>query len=303
MSNSAERTIAWIGTGKMGLPMCRNLLKAGFALTAYNPTRSKAEPLAALGAKLAGDVAAAAAAAPIVVSMISDDKALRMVALGPDGVLARASTNAIYVDMSTVTPSASAEVAAEALKRKIPYLRAPVSGGVALADTAKLTVLASGPEAAFTRAKPMFEAVSAKQLLVGDAEQARFLKLGLNMLVGATGALLGEVLALGRRGGLDWATMLDAINQSAVASPLLGYKSGPLKVRDFTPTFSTMQMMKDFDLLLATGKDNAVPMPLAALIRQLYEISHAQGQGALDFFSLIQINERLAGLAPEQYMD
>lgn len=299
MSETTDKTIGWIGTGLMGGPMCKNLLKAGFSLTAFNPTVAKLAPLEALGAKRCADVAALAASAPIIVSMISDDAALHSVALGPAGVLANARPGAIFVDMSTVTPKASAQVAAEAEKRRIAYVRAPVSGGVALAEAAKLTVIASGPKAAYERCLPAFAAMSAKQFLLGPHEEARYLKLCLNMLVGAMGALLGEALAFGRRGGLDWATMLDVFNQSAIASPLIGYKSGPLKARDFTPTFSSKMMAKDFDLLLATAKETSVPLPLSALIRQLYATSIAQGRGEDDFFALTAVIEALAGLKPE----
>jgi 3-hydroxyisobutyrate dehydrogenase-like beta-hydroxyacid dehydrogenase len=296
---TTEKTIGWIGTGRMGLPMCKNLQKAGFALAAYNPTAAKLAPLEAAGAKRCADVAALAKAAPIVVSMISDDKALHAVALGEAGVLANAKAGTVYVDMSTVTPMASAAVAAEAEKRGIAYVRAPVSGGVALADAAKLTVVASGPKDAYERCLPAFQAMSVKQFHLGPGEEARYLKLCLNMMVGAMGALVGEALAFGRRGGLDWATMLDVFNQSAIASPLIGYKTAPLKARDFSPTFTSTMMCKDFDLLLSTAKETAVPLPLTGLIRQLYAASVAQGRGEEDFFVLTAVIEAMAGLKPE----
>ncbi|MSO69551.1 MAG: NAD(P)-dependent oxidoreductase [Alphaproteobacteria bacterium] len=299
MSDTNNKSIGWIGTGLMGGPMCRNLLKAGFALSAFNPTISKVAPLEALGAKRCAEVGTLAASAPIVISMITDDKALHAVALGPQGVLANAKPGTVYVDMSTVTPMASAIIAAEASKRGIAYVRAPVSGGVALAEAGKLAVIASGPKDAYERCLPAFAAMSAKQFLLGPNEEARYLKLSLNMLVGATGALLGEALAFGRRGGLDWATMLDVFNQSAIASPLIGYKSGPLKARDFSPTFTSKMMAKDFDLLLATAKETTVPLPLSGLIRQLYATSIAQGRGEDDFIALAAVIEALAGLKPE----
>ena len=297
MSN--DKTIGWIGTGLMGGPMCRNLIKAGFTLHAYNPTVAKVAPLEALGAKRHASVAALAGSAPIVVSMVSDDRALQLVALGNEGVLAHVKPGTVFIDMSTVTPMVSEAVAAEAAKRGIAYVRAPVSGGVALAEAAKLTVIASGPKDAYERALPAFAAMSAKQFYLGPAEQARYLKLSLNMMVGAMGALVGEALAFGRKGGLDWATMLDVFNQSAIASPLIGYKSGPLKARDFTATFTSKMMAKDFDLLLSTAKETSVPLPVSALIRQLYATSIAQGRGEDDFFALTAVIEALAGLKPD----
>ena len=295
MTEHGVTKVGWIGIGKMGLPMCRNLLDAGFAVAAYNRTHAKLAPLVERGATAANSVQDAAAA-PIVVSMISNDAALRAVALGEDGVLANASQGAIYVDMSTVSPEASAEVASMARDRGIDYLRAPVSGGVALAESAKLTVLMSGPARAQERCQPIFEAMSAKQLNVGEAEEARYLKLLINMMVGSTAAIVAEALAYGRRGGLDWGTMLDAVGASAVASPLLGYKLEPLRNRDFTATFSIEQMMKDFDLLLSSGRDVHAPLPFAAMVRQLLASADAHGDGALDFFATVKTMERMAGL-------
>ena len=296
MVRDEPNMIGWIGTGKMGLPMCHNLLGAGFRLTAFNPTAAKLQPLVEKGAAPAGTCKAVAQAASIVVSMISDDAALRSVALGAEGVLANARDGAIFVDMSTVSPRVSAEVADEAARHGIDYLRAPVSGGVALAETAKLTVMASGPAPAHERCRAMFDAMSAKQMHVGVAEEARYLKLLINMMVGVTSAMMGEALAFGRRGGLDWTTMLDAIGSSAVASPLIGYKLEPLKARDFTPTFSVRQMMKDFDLLLASGNDASAPLPVSGLVRQLLASAAAHGDGDLDFFAAVRAMERMAGL-------
>ena len=228
--------------------------------------------------------------------MISDDTALRTVALGDDGVLANIAAGSVFVDMSTVSPAASAEIADAAADRGIDYLRAPVSGGVALAEAAKLTVIMSGPKRAQERCAPMFQAMSAKQLDVGVGEEARTLKLLINMMIGSTAAMMSEALAYGRRGGLDWTTMLDAIGASAAASPLVGYKLEPLKTRDFTATFSVEQMMKDFDLLLSSGRDSHAPLPMAAMVRQLLAAADAQGDGALDFFATVKAMERMAGL-------
>jgi len=298
MSESGPARVGWIGVGKMGLPMARNLLAAGFEVTAYNPTRAKLAPLVERGARPAATVREAAAA-PLVFSMVSDDAALRAVALGDAGVLANAAAGAVYVDMSTVSPAASAEVAAAADARGIDYLRAPVSGGVVLAESAKLTVLLSGPAPARTRALPALRALSAKQLVVGEAEEARVLKLLINMMVGATAAIVGEGLAYGRRGGLEWQTMLDALAGSVVASPLIGYKLQPLSQRDFAATFSIEQMMKDFDLLLASGRDVHAALPITAMVRQLFATAEAQGDGALDFFATVRTMERLSGLDDE----
>ncbi len=295
MTGNASLRVGWIGVGKMGLPMCGNLLKAGFEVTAFNRTHDKLAPLLARGATAAGSCQEVAAA-PLVISMVSDDDALRSVALGDDGVLANAAAGSVYVDMSTVSPEVSTEVASKARDLGIDYLRAPVSGGVALAESATLTILMSGPAQAQERCRPIFDAMSGKQITVGEAEEARYLKLLINMMVGSTAAIVAEALAYGRRGGLGWETMLDALGSSAIASPLIGYKLEPLRKRDFTSTFSVEQMMKDLDLLLASGGEVHAPLPIAAMVRQLFASAEAQGDGALDFFATVKTMERMAGL-------
>lgn len=295
MTGNAPPSVGWIGVGKMGLPMCGNLLKAGFTVAAFNRTRDKLAPLLEQGATAVASCQEVAAA-PLVVSMVSDDAALLSVALGETGVLANAAAGSVYVDMSTVSPEASAEIASKARELGIDYLRAPVSGGVALAEAAKLTVLMSGSEAAQKRCLPIFQAMSGKQINVGGAEEARHLKLLINMMVASTAAIAAEALAYGRRGGLDWETMLDALAASAVASPLIGYKLEPLRKRDFTATFTVEQMMKDLDLFLQSGTEVHAPLPFAAMVRQLFAAADAQGQGAEDFFATVKTMERMAGL-------
>ncbi len=148
--------------------------------------------------------------------------------------------------MSTVSPEISAEIA-EALGRKgVAYLRAPVSGSTITASSGMLSVMVSGPEAAYRKIEPILASFSSKRFYLGDGEEARYLKLVLNALVGATAALLGEALTLGLKGNLSVETMLNVICESAVASPLIAYKRDLLVSRNFDPAFSVSQMMKDF---------------------------------------------------------
>jgi 3-hydroxyisobutyrate dehydrogenase len=241
-------------------------------------------------------VPAAAKGARIVFSMIPDDAALRAVALGDAGVLAALEPRAIYVDLSTVSPQASSEVAVEAAKRGVDYLRAPVSGSTVLAEAGKLTVMASGPPGAFEACRPYFSVLAAKAHHVGDADQARYLKLVVNMLVAATAVVMGEALTLGRKGGLDWRTMLAVIGESAAASPLVGYKLDPLKTRDFSPAFSVEQMIKDMTLVMDAAEAAGVPAEIARHVRELYLEMAAAGEGGLDFFAAVKQIERKAGL-------
>ena len=169
-----------------------------------------------------------------------------------------------------------------------------MSGSTATATAGQLSVIVSGPKKVFEQVKPLFQAFSVKQFHVGTAEQARYLKLVLNALVGATSAILGEALAFGARGGLGIADMLNVICESAVASPLIAYKREMLEARNFEAAFSVSQMMKDYDLILEAARTDHVPMSLVALIRQQYEAAFARGVGQRDFFVLFEEHFRHA---------
>ena len=144
-----KKKIGWIGLGKMGMPMSKRLIKAGYPLTVYDIVQEKREELADQGAQVADSAKAVAGDADGIISMISDDPALEAVSIGPDGDFAAAKSGAVYIDMSTVSPVASARVAEVAEKKGIKYLRAPVSGSTALAAAGTLTIFASGPKDAY----------------------------------------------------------------------------------------------------------------------------------------------------------
>lgn len=292
----SKPTIGWIGLGKMGIPMALNLLKNDFPVIVYNRTVSKTKELADAGAKVADSMASLAQEADITISMISDDRVLRAVALGPDGVLENAREGSIYIDMSTVSPAASAEVAELAAAKNVAHLRAPVSGSTVVAENAMLTIFASGPKAAYDTSLPAFESMGKTLFHVGEGEEARYLKLTLNMMVGSSAAMVGEALTFGEKGGMDWAQMLDIIDASVIASPLIKYKVQALKDRNFAPAFTAAQMGKDFDIALDAAREMNVPMPLTSQVRQNWSAMKATGKGELDFFAYVTLLEDLAGI-------
>lgn len=290
-----KQKIGWIGLGKMGAPMALNLVKAGFPVTVYNRGAGKAEKLANAGAATAASIAELAAGSDIVISMVSDDPALEAVAAQ---VLGSAAPGTIYADMTTVSPAASARVAQAAAARRIAYVRAPVSGSTGFAAEATLIILTSGPREACETCAGAFAAMSRKVVYMGDAEQARHMKLVLNMMVGITAAMVGEALCFGERGGLDWATMIEVVGDSPLASPLVKYKTKMLVDRDFTPAFTAAQMAKDFDLILATAADASLPSPITAQVRQLWTAMMANGKGEQDMFACVTMLEEMAGIEP-----
>ena len=288
--------LGWIGLGKMGKPMSAHLLKAGYPLAVYDIVPSAMSALTAQGAIPANSAADLAAQADIVISMIPDDPALETVAAGPQGILQSAKPGMIYLDMSTVSPAISARIAGLAEEKGVRFLRATVSGSTESAIGASLTILVSGPEDAFAQCRPILEKLGQKIYHVGPGEQARTLKLVVNMMVGITSAMTAEALIFGRRGGLDWEQMIDIINNSVVASPLIGFKAQMLKKREFAAAFTAAQMTKDFDLALDTGRKMDIPMPLTAMVRQLYGTMKATGKSQLDYFGLLAQMEELAGI-------
>ncbi len=290
--------IGWIGLGKMGVPMAGHLLNAGFDLTVYNRSPGPEAALRDAGAAVAESPAALAPNVGVIISMTSDDGALADVTDGPNGAFTTAKPGTLFIDMSTVSPEISAKVGARAAELGLSYLRAPVSGGVALSVAGTVTVLASGARADFDRALPLFDAMAKKSFHVGEAEEARYIKLALNMMVGMTSAMMGEALVFAERGGAARDTVLDVMGESAIASPLVGYKIEPMRQRDFTATFSAKQMAKDYDLLLAAGRGTNTPLPLAAFVRQMWSSIIANGYGEEDFLAYVKTMEALSGEAP-----
>lgn len=294
---SDKPTVGWIGLGKMGIPMAQNLVKSGQPLVVFNRTSDKAKPLADQGAKVASSMRNLAGQSAIIISMISDDAALESVATGPDGILHDAKRGSIFVDMSTVSPAASARVAAACAAKGVAYLRAPVSGSTVVAAAAGLTIFASGPKDAYDTCLDLFKAMGKACFHVGTGEEARYIKLSLNMMVGISAAMAGEALALSEGGGMDWEQTLDIISNSVVASPLIGYKVAMLKSRNFAPAFTASQMAKDFDLMLDAGRALNVPLPITSLVRQFLGAMKATGKGDKDFFAYVTLLEELAGFA------
>jgi 3-hydroxyisobutyrate dehydrogenase len=293
---SATMKIGWVGVGKMGLPMAGHLLAAGHAITACDIAHAGVAALVARGAKKAASPAEAARGMDVTFSSIPHDAALRTIALAADGVLAGAAPGSIFIDTSTVSPQVSAEVADEAAKRGVHYLRVTVSGNNHMAEKAALTVMASGPRAVNDKTSSLLSCLGPNLFYVGEAEQARTLKLVINLMIAGTAGMLAEALALGTKGGLEWAQMLDVIAASAVGSPIVKSKANELKHRDFTPTFTCVQMQKDLDLILGAGKASGVAMPLTALVGQMMQACISMGDGGDDYIATVKLVERLSGL-------
>lgn len=281
-----------IGVGKMGLPMARHLLAAGHSVTVEDPSAER------LGlAREAGlGVADGLAAAEVIVSSLPHDGAL--LAVG-ERVAANAMKGSAWVDTSTVSPEASARAAEACARAGVQSLRCTVSGNNHMAEAAQLTVMASGPKALHERLLPLLRCWGPTQFWLGEAEEARLMKLVVNLMIAQTSAMLAEALSLGQKGGLAWADMWQVIGASAVASPIVKAKSVQLSQRDYTPTFTVGQMNKDIDLILGEGARLRVPLTQTAATRQLMAAAQAQGDGELDYAAIIRVLQRASGLGTD----
>jgi 3-hydroxyisobutyrate dehydrogenase-like beta-hydroxyacid dehydrogenase len=263
--------IAWIGLGRIGLPMAARLAGAGFAVSGFDIDPARRAAAATRGITLSQSPEGAEL---VFTSMPTEEALLQLV-----GRLDLAG--ALLVETSTIGPQAS-----ERISELIgPYLRAPISGSTALAEAGTLTVFASGPRGAFDKAKAALAAFSRAQIWLGEGEEARYAKLAVNLMVAVTAGMMGEALALATKGGIGWEAILDVIGESAVGSPLVKYKLEPLKRRDFTPAATNALVKKDLDLIVAAAQAAGVPVPLAEHMHSVYAGLLAAGRGEEDFFS------------------
>lgn len=286
--------IAFVGVGKMGLPMAGHLARAGHAVCAYDPAPAARAAAAGAGLAVADAPADALRDAALVVSSLPDDAALESVA----AVLAAAEFAGIWVDTSTVSPEASARAAAVAVGAGARHVRMTVSGNNHMAEAAQLTLIGSGDRTAWDELAPLLPLLGPTRFWVGDGEQARLMKLVVNLMIAVTSGMLAEALALGRKGGLAWEDLWRVLTASAVASPIVRAKAAQLAVRDFTPTFTVPQMSKDVDLVLGAGRALGVPLALTAQVREQLVAALAQGDAALDYAAVIRVLERASGLDP-----
>ena len=293
---ATSNNIAWIGVGKMGLPMSALVAKAGYAVTAFDRSKTRLAAARDQGISIARSPTEAVGGRPVAITSLPDDAALRAVMFGPQGLVQAMAPKSILIETSTVSAEVSGEVATAAAAHDIAYLRAPVSGNASIVHTGALTCFVSGPREAFDHAKPLLATFTRAQTYLGESEEARYAKLAVNLMIAASAAMMAESLALARKGGIAWQDILKVLDDSAVASPMVKYKTTPLQSRDFESTFSCRQMAKDLDLILQAGHAVGVPLQLAAQVRETYGALIAQGDGEADFISIIRHVERLCGL-------
>lgn len=263
-------TIGWVGMGRMGYPMAERLLKAGHELRIWNRTRAKAEPLAKLGATLAGALSDLAEV-DVLFTMVSTGKDLNEVYFGDGGVAASGNGKlpGIFVDCSSIGVEESAAIREKLKQRGAEYVAAPVSGNGKCVKAGKLSVVASGAEPAFESVRGYLEAVAGNGVsYVGEGELARICKIAHNVFLGTVIQNLAEITILAQKAGVPRHAFLDFINNSVMGSIFSRYKTSALVNLDWTTTFTPVLLRKDLDLGLALGRSLDVAMPVTATARE-----------------------------------
>lgn len=272
--------VAFAGMGRMGAPMARNVLGAGFPLRVWNRTPAATAPLVEAGAEQATDPRALAADADVLVTMLADAAAAEAVLLGEDGALPALSPGTVVLEMSTIGPHSVRRLAEAAALRGVDVLDAPVSGSVTMAEAATLTAMVGGDADALERARPVLEAMTARQLHVGPSGAGATMKLAVNSVIALTNQAVSEALVLAEAAGIPREVAYDVLGSSAVASPFVQYKREAFLDPDAAPVaFTTAMLQKDVSLALALARDVQVPLPAVGAVNELLTLARALGWG------------------------
>lgn len=293
-------TLGWIGTGRMGYAMAERLAQAGNDLSVWNRTRSKAEPLEKYGAHIVVDLAELAGK-DIVFAMVATQEHLVDVLFGSSGVLSQGAAPKIVVDCTSISAEVSAEVRQRLADRGIQFIAAPVSGNAKCVKAGKLSVVASGPEAVFEQVRTLLETIGGLGATwVGEGELARIVKICHNVHLGVVTQSLAELTILAQKCGVSRHSFLDFMNKSVMGSVFSRYKTPAWVNLDWNVTFTPELMRKDMDLGLALGRKYEVPMPTAAISRDVMQCSMGQGnRETMDFSILVDYSARCSGLTLE----
>jgi 3-hydroxyisobutyrate dehydrogenase-like beta-hydroxyacid dehydrogenase len=253
--------VAFIGIGKMGLPMAGNVLRAGHELTVFNRTASRCDPLRDDGATVATSAAEAVRGAEVLVTMVADGAAVDAQFEGDEGSLSEAPGGLVWLEMSTIGPTAARRFAARAGEAGIQMLDAPVSGSVTVAEAAGLVAMVGGPGDALERARPVLEAMTKAHFHLGGAGAGAAMKLGVNVMIALQTVAISEALNLAEAAGIERADAYDVIAAGALASPFVEYKKAAFLDPDGTPPAFALDLMRK-DLKLALEQGEAAGLPL-----------------------------------------
>jgi len=281
--------IAVLGMGAMGSRMATNLLKAGHALTVWNRSEEKVQPLAQQGATVAKTPRVAVEGADFVISMVRDDEASRAVWLGENGALACMGEGAIALESSTLTLQWTRELAAAFQSRNVAFLDAPVAGSLPQAEAAQLIYLVGGEEDIFSKTKPVLDCLGGALYYAGQSGNGMAIKLAVNTLFAVQAASLAELISFFQKCGLDADKATDILIATPVCSPAAKGLAGAMIARKFAPMFPIELVKKDLSYLVATAEENGALVPMSQQTQERFEAAIAQGKGADNITGIAQL--------------
>ena len=288
--------LGFIGLGVMGSRMVKRLLDAGHTVIGYNRTRSKAQWLLDLGMQWGETPAAVAQAVDVVFSMVANTAALRAVSDGVDGVLAGLRPGAVFVDMSTVSPTASRTLAADVATRGARMLDAPVSGSVITLEEGRLSIMVGGDRAAYERVLPVLQDIGPKVTYVGENGLAAAMKIATNLSLAVQMLAFSEGVLLAEKSGIPRATAVEVLLNSVIASPMVKYRGPFVLGLPQEAWFDVDMMQKDLLLALEMGRELDVPLPTTAVTNEMLTAARGMGLAEQDFAVIFEVLARLSGI-------
>jgi len=295
VSSAKGKKIGWIGAGRMGFEMARRLAKGGCDIAVWNRTRAKAEPLAKDGAKIVDSIPDLAGC-DIVFCMVSTYDDVREVLAGPKGLLSGSAKPRMVVECSSISLDGSADLRKILSAKGVELLSAPVSGNAKVIKAGKLTFVVSGPKAAYDQAAPYLAMMGQGSSYVGEGELSRIVKICHNVMLGVVTQCMAEITVLAEKAGVPRHAFLDFLNKSVMGSTFTRYKAPAFVNLDFHVTFTPYLLRKDMDLGLEAGRKFEVPMPLAAITRDLIQAMMGKGMTEEDFSTLLLQQAQASGL-------
>jgi 3-hydroxyisobutyrate dehydrogenase-like beta-hydroxyacid dehydrogenase len=290
--------LAFVGLGTMGGRMARRLLGAGHAVSGYNRTAAKAQALTAVGLKVAASPRAAAEVAEVVFSMVTDSSALRAIAVGDDGIVAGLRPDAIWVEMSTVSPAMTRELSTAVAARGAHVLDAPVSGSPITLDAGQLSFMVGGEAAVLERVRPYLLAIGPNITHVGAVGLAVTMKIATNLGLAVQMLAFSEAVLLAEKSGIARERAVEALLKSVIASPMVKYRGPFVLGMPAEALFDVGMMQKDLGLALELGRAAAVPLPATALAQEVLTMARGANLGQYDFAVAFDVLAAMSGLPP-----
>ena len=287
--------VGWLGTGRMGMAMARRLVDGGLDLVAWNRTASKVDELAAHGARAASSIADLGEC-DVVFVMVAKPTDLDDVVLGHGGILDAATRPRVVISCATVDPATSQRIREALAAQGVDYLAAPISGNPHVVADGRATFVVSGPRATFDEAQVLLECIARAAIWVGEHEEAITVKICHNLYLGMIAQSISEVTVLAEKSGVDRALFLNFIDSTGLAMAWVHNRTPDLLSLDWTPTFTTELLRKDFELGMDCARSAEAPMPLASNVLQLLQTAIGRGYRDADFLSLFAVQAESAGL-------